>query len=129
MQTIGIESKRDQVAVVGLTVRFVGGPPSDEVVRAAHRLVKRAGLPAPLTLTVRWSQPSARVSEMRLFMASCGELKAAGPAWLPALHRLCDHASSLLRAPESDRARFRAARAALKESGIYPAINKLGLLP
>jgi len=115
----------EAVSVAGLTVHFVGGEASDDVAQVAQRCFQGAGLPGPLTLTVRWAEPGACIRDLRLVVPACGEIRAAGPALLPALHKLCEHARSLLAAPERDRQRWQAARAARKDSGVYVAVSTL----
>lgn len=105
-----------------LTVRFVGGEPSEDVVRAAHSFMQGVELPGPLMLTVRWSEANARIRDVRLNIPELGEVRAPGPALYPALHKLCEHALSLKAASNEDRLRWRRALDARRDSGMLPAV-------
>lgn len=112
----------ETVSVEGLTVHFVGGPASDEVVLAAERCFGRTTLPKPLTLVARWGQPGV-LHDLRLVAEGMGEFRAKGPRLLPALHKLCDHATSLHSASDLHRQRWIAARASRMESGLFAAVT------
>lgn len=105
-----------------LTVRFVGGEASEDVVRAARSFMQGVELPGPLTLTVRWGESTTSIRDVRLRVPDLGEVRAAGPALYPALHKLCEHALSLKAASNEDRLRWRRALDARRDSGMLPAI-------
>lgn len=112
----------EPVRIEGLTVRFVDGPPTDEVINAAHICISRAGLKPPMTLRVRWDQPGVTVRSLRLVLSDGEEVYTVGPLLLPALHKLCAHAASFQMATEEDRQRWRQAMST-QSSGIYTAVK------
>lgn len=114
----------EDVWMPGLTVEFVGGAPTDEALRAIHRCIKRARLTTPVTVRVRWAEPETTLRSLRIICADGEQLCASGPALLPALHKLCEHAISLQYASQEDRMRWRQAmeRNNRHSSGVYAAV-------
>ncbi len=118
----GREPVTESVRVEGLTVRFVDGEPSEEVINAAHLCISRARLKPPMTLRVRWAEDGHSIRSLRLVLADGEEVYTTGPALLPALHKLCAHAASFAAASPEDRLRWREA-SARQSSGVYTAVK------
>lgn len=113
----------DDVQIAGLTVRFIGGEATDDALHAVHRCIQRTRLAGPLTVIVRWAEPGITVRSLRLVCADGEEICASGPALLPALHKLCEHATSLQFASQQDRLRWRQAMARnSSSSGVFSAV-------
>lgn len=109
--------------VEGLTLSFVNGDPTDDVVNAIHSSIKRANLKPPMTLRVRWEHPGVSVKSLRLVLSDGEEICATEPALFPALHRLCAHAASFEAASQEDRIRWRKAMESTQTSGVYTAVK------
>jgi hypothetical protein len=78
-----------------LTVRFVGGPPSEEVLRWAQQCAARITLPFPLTLVLRWKADKASAQEVRLESAGKVLVSETEPDLLIAVSNAFARASAL----------------------------------
>lgn len=113
------------VLVDGLSIRFADGPATEEAIASIHRCIGWARFASPVTVLVRWDEPGTTIRTARLLLADGEQFCASGPALLPALHKLCEHARSMQAASAADRLRWRQATAARNDrrsSGVYTAV-------
>lgn len=68
-----------------LTVRFLGGPPSEEVVRFAQSCASQTPLAVPVTLVLQWNANKTAPREVRIESEGRVVLREAEPDLLVAV--------------------------------------------
>jgi hypothetical protein len=89
-----------RASAADLTIRFLGGPPSEEVVHFARRCMARAGVRGPTTLVLQWGRGGRKLGgEVRLELPSGAAVSERDPDVLLAIRNACERAAVAASAP------------------------------
>lgn len=84
-----------------LVVRFVGGPPSEELLHLVRRYAARQPLPCPLTVVMRWHPDLKSMQEVRLEQPGHVLLREHDPDMMLAVRNAFDRLPTVPLAPSS----------------------------